>query len=234
MPETLLEIREAILRRGSVSEGFAVRVGEFAVRSSELLAILGPSGCGKSTLLDTLGLVLRPDSAEVFEIDLGGGRLFTGLHRRDESRLLQIRRQHMGYILQSGGLIPSLSIRENILTTCHFSGKRFDRERFSVLVERLALGPLLSRRPRDLSGGQRQRAAIARALVHGPSLVLADEPTAAVDHKLADEVCHTLRECAKELGAAVVMVTHNRELAASFADRILDLGDPLNRTVTRV
>jgi putative ABC transport system ATP-binding protein len=234
MPETLLEIREAILRRGSVSEGFAVRVGEFAVRSSELLAILGPSGCGKSTLLDTLGLVLRPDSAEVFEIDLGGGRLFTGLHRQDESRLLRIRRQHMGYILQSGGLIPSMTIRENILTACHFSGKRFDRARFSVLIERLGLGPLLSRRPRDLSGGQRQRAAIARALVHGPSLVLADEPTAAVDHILADEVCHTLRECAKEFGAAVVMVTHNRELADTFADRILVLGGPSNRAVTRI
>ena len=234
MPETLLEIREAILRRGSVSEGFAVRVGEFAVRSSELLAILGPSGCGKSTLLDTLGLVLRPDSAEVFEIDLGGGRLFTGLHRQDESRLLRIRRQHMGYILQSGGLIPSMTIRENILTACHFSGKRFDRVRFSVLIERLKLGPLLSRRPKDLSGGERQRAAIARALVHGPSLILADEPTAAVDHKLADGICRMLRECAKEFGAAVVMVTHNRELAATFADRTLDLGDPSNRAVTRI
>ena len=234
MPETLLEIREAILRRGSVSEGFAVSVGEFAVRSSELLAILGPSGCGKSTLLDTLGLVLRPDSAEVFEIDLGGGRLFTGLHRQDESRLLRIRRQHMGYILQSGGLIPSMTIRENILTACHFSGKRFDRVRFSVLIERLKLGPLLSRRPKDLSGGERQRAAIARALVHGPSLILADEPTAAVDHKLADGICRMLRECAKEFGAAVVMVTHNRELADKFADRTLDLGCPSNRAVTRI
>jgi len=233
MSDALLHLKNALLRRGSVADGFSIHVSELRLEPSDLVAILGPSGCGKSTLLDTLGLVLRPEMAEIFEIDLGGGRLFKSLHRQEEHRLLRIRRRYMGYILQSGGLVPSMSIRENIITASQFSDKPVDRERFSILVDRLELGPLLNRRPRDLSGGQRQRAAIARALIHGPSLVLADEPTAAVDHRLAHEVCHTLRACAKELGAAVVMVTHNRELAGIFADRILDLEDEANSVVSR-
>lgn len=234
MAASLVHIENAILRRGSVADGFAIQVSELRLAPAELVAVLGPSGCGKSTLLDALGLILRPSMAEVFEMDLGDGCLFTSLHRRDERELLKIRRQHLGYILQSGGLIASLSVRENILTASHFSDTPLDRERFSTLIDRLGLASLLQRRPRELSGGQRQRVAIARALVHAPKLVLADEPTAAIDHRLTQEVCDTLRSCAKELGSAVVMVTHNRELATTFADRTINLEDATNSPISRV
>jgi putative ABC transport system ATP-binding protein len=140
----------------------------------------------------------------------------------------------MGYILQSGGLIGSLSVRENILTGTHFSKTRLNKARFEEIAEVLKIGDLLRRKPRELSGGQRQRVAIARALAHGPRLVFADEPTAAVDHELAQGVCETLRACAKDLGAAVVMVTHNRDLAQTFSDRTIDLGDRHNSPLTKL
>lgn len=234
MENVLYHVKNAVLRRGSVSDGFGIQVSELRLAPAELVAVLGPSGCGKSTLLDALGLVLRPAAAEIFEIDLGDGRLFSALHRQDEGKLLNIRRRHLGYVLQSGGLIASMSVRENILTAVQFSEARLERERYSTLVDRLGLAPLLQRRPRELSGGQRQRVAIARALVHGPKLVLADEPTAAIDHRLTQEVCDTLRSCAKDLGSAVVMVTHNRDLAAAFADRTINLEDGTNSPVSRL
>ncbi len=234
MGNCLLSIQNATIRRGSASDGFAIHVADLNLAEGELVAILGPSGCGKSTLLDTLGLVLRPTSAELFDLDLGGGGLFTSLHRQDEQRLMNLRRRHFGYVLQSGGLIASMSVRENIHTAVRFSDRSLDRSRFAMLIEVLGLGGLLDRKPRELSGGQRQRVAIARALVHKPRLVLADEPTAAIDHRLARDVCDALRSCAKELGSAVVMVTHNRELAEIFADRTFDLDAPHTSPVTRI
>ncbi len=234
MADRLVNIENAIIRRGGVADGFAIEISELALEEGEFVAILGPSGCGKSTLLDTLGLVLRPVTAETFEIDLGDGRLYTSLHKKDEGSLLKLRRRHLGYILQSGGLIASMSVIDNILTAVRFSDRSLDRGRLSMLVDKLGLGSLLARRPRELSGGQRQRVAIARALVHSPRLVLADEPTAAIDHKLSREVCEALRSCAKELKSAVVMVTHNRELADKFADRIIDLENATQSKVSRI
>lgn len=234
MEEAILNIQNAVLRRGSAAEGFSIRVSEFSLQAGELLAILGPSGCGKSTLLDMIGLILPPLSAESFDLNLGGGRLFRSLHREREQRLMNLRRRHFGYILQSGGLIASMSVRENILTTVKFSDRGLDQGRFSMLVDALGLGGLLSRKPRELSGGQRQRVAIARALIHNPQIVLADEPTAAIDHNLAQEVCGVLRDCAKQLHTTVAMVTHDRELASAFADRILDLGASHGSPVSRI
>lgn len=234
MEEGILSIRNAVLRRGTVAEGFSIRISELSLQQGELLAILGPSGCGKSTLLDMIGLILPPVSAEAFDLDLGGGRLFRSLHRAREQRLMTLRRRHFGYILQSGGLIASITVRENILTAVRFSDRSLDQGRFSMLVDALGLGGLLSRKPRELSGGQRQRVAIARALIHNPQMVLADEPTAAIDHNLAQEVCGVLRDCAKQLHTTVAMVTHNRELAVAFADRILDLGASHGSPVSRI
>ncbi len=234
MADRLVNIGNAIIRRGSVEDGFAIHVSELLLAEGELVAILGPSGCGKSTLLDTLGLVLRPATAETFDIDLGDGRIFTSLHRKDENYLVKLRRRHLGYILQSGGLIASMTVIDNILTAVRFSDRSLDRGRLSMLVEKLGLGSLLARRPRELSGGQRQRVAIARALIHSPRLVLADEPTAAIDHKLSEEVCEALRSCAREIKSAVVMVTHNRELADTFADRIIDLESATHTPVSRI
>jgi putative ABC transport system ATP-binding protein len=219
----ILVIRNAVVRRGASDAGFALRIPEFRLLRGEFVAILGPSGCGKSTLLDTLGLVLRPEFAEEFLFQHGDEAPMVSLHREPEASLSKLRRRHFGYVLQSGGLIPSLSVEQNIRTALAFSDRRTDPTRLSDLLRALGISNLLHRKPSQLSGGQRQRVAIARALAHEPSLVLADEPTAAVDLALAAEVCTALRDRARESGCAVAMVTHNPELANSFADRVLDL-----------
>ena len=219
----ILTIANATITRGA-SEAFSAHLSHLTLNQGEVLSILGPSGCGKSTLLDVIGLVLRPRTAERFELDFGRSTLHQTVHKMGERELKSIRRRHFGYVLQSGGLIGCLTVRENILTSVRFSGTTLDKSRYSHLIGSLEIGDLLARKPRELSGGQRQRVAIARALVHGPRLVLADEPTAAVDHALAEDVCRALRSCAKEMDAAVAMVTHNRELADAFSDRIIDLG----------
>lgn len=234
MANELVRIENAVVRRGSVTDGFTIQISELTLLDSELVAILGPSGCGKSTLLDAIGLLLRPVSADKFEIDLGDDKIFRALHKKNESALLTLRRRHLGYILQSGGLISSMSVMDNILTAVQFSDSTLDKERLSLLVDKLGLVPLLARRPRELSGGQRQRVAIARALVHSPKLVLADEPTAAIDHLLSMEVCDALRSCARDLKSAVVMVTHNREMAHTFADRIIDLEKMEHSPIKRI
>jgi putative ABC transport system ATP-binding protein len=168
-------------------------------------------------------LVLRPEFAEEFLFQPDDSAPIASLHREPEASLSKLRRRHFGYVLQSGGLIPSLTVEQNIRTTLTFCDRPTSPARLSELLQALGISHLLRRKPSELSGGQRQRVAIARALAHEPALVLADEPTAAVDLTLAGEVCSTLRDRARKSGCAVAMVTHNPELARSFADRVLDL-----------
>jgi putative ABC transport system ATP-binding protein len=214
-----MSLRHTEVKRG----GFSLQIPEFQCFAGEFISIVGPSGCGKSTLLDTLGLVLRPHLSDEFLFSPGDKQSFSTLHREPESMLAGLRRRYFGYVLQSGGLIPSLTVEQNIRTTLDFSGARHDATRLRLLLESLGIAELLRRRPAQLSGGQRQRVAIARALAHGPSMILADEPTAAVDLSLAGEVCSALRNQAKQCGAAVVMVTHNTDLAREYSDRMIDL-----------
>ena len=230
----ILTIKNAVLRRGGQAEPFVRLLSFIELFESEILSIIGPSGCGKSTLLDVIGLVLQPDSAEEFEISVANGISYSSLHRSDEVQLMKLRRCHFGYVLQSGGLIGSMTVKENILTASRFSDQSFDQIWYSNLLDILGINGLAERKPRELSGGQRQRVAIARALVHKPRFVLADEPTAAVDAVLANEVCEAFRQAAKLLGATVMMVTHNKDLAYQYSDRVLDLGDRDQNTLARI
>ena len=231
--EALLEIRQALVRRGNDAGGFELFIGTFSLSAGEFVAILGPSGCGKSTLLDTLGLALRPERADSFDFRPKTGLQVHALQHLDESELAALRRRHFGYVLQSGGLFASLNVRQNIKTSIDFSGTRKDSMGFARLVESLGIDKLMNRLPRELSGGQRQRVAIARALAHRPDVVLADEPTAAVDYRIAADICQALRACAREQGSAVAMVTHNRQLAQMFADRIVDIADWADDNIMR-
>jgi len=220
----VINITNARLKRGSGDEAFTREVDDFGLVQGEFISLLGPSGCGKSTMLDMLGLILRPIFAEVFDLEIEDHGIIRNAHRLSTSELMRIRRRHFGYILQSGGLISSMTVRDNIMVAVQFSDRRFDRERFHTLVELLNIGSLLRRKPRELSGGQRQRVAIARALVHKPAVVLADEPTASIDHLLAADVCRALREASKEMGSSIVMVTHNQAMGRAFSDRVIEFG----------
>ncbi|MBI4424168.1 MAG: ABC transporter ATP-binding protein [Elusimicrobia bacterium] len=196
---------------------------DFAVAAGEFVAILGPSGSGKSTLLNMLGLMDAPSSGEV----LIGGRAAGPLSEEERCRL---RNEKLGFVFQFDSLLPEFTVLENVtmpgrIALAARGGRLPDLEDSARRgLERLGLGPLTGRFPRQLSGGERQRAAIARALLNAPAAILADEPTGNLDRSNGELVFSTLREQAETRGVAVVMVTHNEE-AARFASRSVHLLD---------
>jgi ABC-type lipoprotein export system ATPase subunit len=192
----------------------------FAVRPGEFLAIVGSSGSGKTTLLNLLGLLDTPSEGQI-TLD---GRDATRLEADEAARL---RCERLGFIFQFHYLLPEFSALENALMPCRVAGNdRAEREepRMRALLERVGLGDKLAKRPHQLSGGEQQRVAIVRALANDPLLVLADEPTGNLDSRNANEVFQLLRALTREAGKAVIMVTHDHELAQR-ADRIITLKD---------
>lgn len=220
---------------------FTLKVPDLKIYPGEFWAVVGPSGCGKSTLLDMLALVLGPSSADTFTIRLEDVKKMTlkavvGLSRNDAAT---IRKRTIGYVLQNGGLLPFLSVRENILITAELSGRKLLQGELEKLVDSLGLQDQLDKKPQHLSGGQRQRVAVARALIHRPAIILADEPTAAVDQPTARDVRDELKMLAHRAGSAVVMVTHDRSLTEGVTDAQVDFSVTRNsmyetEAVTRV
>ncbi len=180
-------------------------------------AIMGPSGSGKSTLMHTLAGL---DSAT------SGRILFDGadLTRMNDKQLTLLRRDRIGFIFQSFNLLPMFSAKQNILMPLTLAGRKADMRWFDLLVDTLGLRARLDHRPAELSGGQRQRVAIARALIAKPKLVFADEPTGNLDSVSSAEVLGFLRRSVDELGATIIMVTHDA-VAASYADRAIVFAD---------
>lgn len=193
-----------------VRGGLTVAIDYLRLGAGSRAALVGPSGCGKSTALDLLAATLRPDSVEelaVADTDLAA------LWRSDDiAALTAWRARRIGYVLQTGGLLASLSVAENIRLSRRLLGLA-GWGPAAAIVERLGLSPLLHRRPAQLSIGERQRVAVARALAHDPAVVLADEPTAALDPALAGEVMTLLSELALEQGTTLLIVTHDAGLA---------------------
>ncbi|WP_067125510.1 ABC transporter ATP-binding protein [Microtetraspora malaysiensis] len=188
------------------------------VAAGELVAVMGPSGSGKSTLLNLAGGLDRTTSGEV-EVE---GVALSGLSAAD---LAALRRRRVGYVFQDLNLIPSLTAAENVMLPRELDGVRTARARQEALaaLEELGAADLADRFPEEMSGGQRQRVAIARALVGERRLLLADEPTGAVDTLVGDEILGILRGRA-DAGAAVLVVTHEPRYAA-WADRVVFLKD---------
>ncbi|RPO64990.1 ATP-binding cassette domain-containing protein [Pseudomonas aeruginosa] len=178
----ILRLHEVARSHGAGRQRYRLRVPALELRAGRQLAIVGPSGCGKSTLLDLLALALAPDPGGRFEFLAGERPQDIAALWRDgrQDRLAALRRQHCGYVLQSGGLLEFLDVRRNIGLPCALLGAP-SAERVQALAERLEIGDQLDKKPAALSVGQRQRVAIARALAHAPRLLLADEPTAALD-----------------------------------------------------
>ncbi|HSO81295.1 ABC transporter ATP-binding protein [Thiocapsa sp.] len=177
----------------------------------ETLAITGESGSGKSTVLELLGLAAPPLPGVHFLLYAAAPVDVARLWRaRAEGALARMRARSIGFVMQTGGLLPFLTVRENIGINRRLLGLPAEDARISHLVAVLEIGALLDRRPGQLSVGQQQRVAIGRALAHGPDLVLADEPSSALDPRLADRVLGLLRDLAVESGAAVVIATHEQ------------------------
>lgn len=204
----VLEIADLTAVRG----GFGLTLPRLRLDPGQVLAVTGPSGCGKSTLLDVLGLVLRPRSAATFTLlDRPLLPLWATKHT---DPLAPIRARHLGYVLQTGGLLPFLSVADNIRLSLEVAGKADPDNLFDHLTQTLGLKRLLKLSPAALSIGERQRVAIARALLHRPALVLADEPTAALDPRAAQTVMELFLTLARSLGIATIIVCHDWDLVA--------------------
>jgi putative ABC transport system ATP-binding protein len=197
----------------------ALRGVDFGVAAGEFVMLSGPSGSGKTTLLSIIGCVLNATSGSV-------SLLGENLMNASEAGMARLRLSHIGFVFQSHNLIASLSCVDNIVMLLEMRGipKRAaiaEAERLLSLVE---LSDQAQKKPRDMSGGQRQRLAIARALAGSPPVILADEPTAALDAHNGLTVTETLRALAKEHGHTVVVVTHDNRIF-HLADRIVHIED---------
>ena len=196
---------------------FALDGVSFTVDAGSSVAITGPSGCGKSTLLGVIGGLAVP-TAGVVRI---GGEEVSSLPDRRRS---DFRRTNVGFVYQADNLLPFLTVVENVELQFALDGRSTSVDRSLDLLDRLGLADEADRLPDHLSGGQRQRAAVARAVVHRPAVILADEPTGALDAANAAGVIDLLLEVQREIGATLVMVTHDRD-AARRMDRRIGLRD---------
>jgi lipoprotein-releasing system ATP-binding protein len=199
------------------------------VLSGSAIAIRGPSGCGKSTLLYLAGTLDQPTSGV---IEILGENPWT----LSANRLASFRNHHIGFIFQDHQLLPQCSVLENVLlpTLAGFGSVGDVKARAAQLIDRVGLSHRLHQRPGRLSGGERQRVAVCRALVHQPSLLLADEPTGNLDPKTADEIGSLLLEVAAENDTALLCVTHSDELARRFPHSVSMLNGVLNYQDTDV
>ncbi|PJE96615.1 macrolide ABC transporter ATP-binding protein [Streptomyces carminius] len=197
----------------------ALAGADFTVQGGEVVAVMGPSGSGKSTLLHCLAGIVRPDSGAVHY----RGRELSAMTDAERSAL---RRSEFGFIFQFGQLVPELTCVENVALPLRLTGMgRKDAERQATgWLERLEVHDVRHHRPGQVSGGQGQRVAVARALVTGPRVVFADEPTGALDSLNGERVMQLLTEAARDTRAAVVLVTHEPRVAA-YSDREIVVRD---------
>lgn len=187
------------------------------VKQGEIVSVVGASGSGKSTLLHVMGGVDSPTSGKVV-VD---GKDITKLN---DEQMAVFRRRKIGFVFQAYHLIPVLSVEENITMPILLDHRKPDKEYVEQIMEMLGLQDRRKHLPNQLSGGQQQRTAIARALANRPSLILADEPTGALDSKNGNEVIALLQNSVKQLNQTLVLITHNIDLARE-ADRIIKIAD---------
>ena len=205
------KLRNVVKERITDGVGFRLLVPDIRISAEENIALIGHSGCGKSTLLDMLALILRPDDSDQFDLHPVGGddtdvaRMWK---RGRQGALSQVRKRHIGYVLQSGGLLPYLTVRENIELPRRLL-KLPDDDSINSLSRVLGIHRQLDKLPGHLSAGERQRAAFARALSHRPSILLADEPTAALDPITAQKIMAVVMEVIRGLKITLITASHD-------------------------
>ncbi len=211
-------VKKVYMTRFGANQVQALSNITFSVEKGEYIAIMGESGSGKTTLLNILASLDRATSGEVM---LGG----KSLSEIKESRLASFRRENLGFVFQDFNLLDTFSLRDNILLPLVLSGASVKEmeKRIEPIAKRLGIYELLDKFPYEVSGGQKQRAAVARAVITNPQLILADEPTGALDSKAANGLLNLFEEL-NSLGQTILMVTHSVK-AASTAGRVLFIKD---------
>jgi putative ABC transport system ATP-binding protein len=215
-----VEVERLVKVYGSGVAAFtALKEVDMQVRAGELVMIVGPSGSGKTTLLSILGCVLSPTSGSVRMFD----KDISKVSQVEQARL---RLAYIGFVFQGHNLIASLSAQDNVALLLEMRGytRRAARQEALEMLARVGMAEKANSLPRDLSGGQRQRVAIARALAGRPPLILADEPTAALDAENGLKVTELLKQLASEFGHTVLVVTHDNRIF-HLADRVLRIED---------
>jgi putative ABC transport system ATP-binding protein len=197
------------------NSGAALDDVSLEIPEHEFVAIMGPSGCGKSTLLHLLGGMDTPTNGEIFVGDLA-------LHKATEAELTEYRRRQLGVVFQFFNLLPTMTVLENVCLPLLLQGQPLPevRERAAELIALVGLTDRGGHRVHQLSGGQMQRTAIARALIHNPMLLLADEPTGNLDSAHAEQVLELLQKIASQRRTTLIVVTHSEEVARAASRRI--------------
>ena len=195
----------------------ALRGVDLEIADGEFLAIMGPSGSGKSTLMNVIGCLDRP-TAGVYELD------GVDVRRLSDSQLATVRNRRLGFVFQSFNLLPRLSAIDQVALPLVYRGAVHRRKTAAAALALVGLSDRAHHKPTQLSGGQQQRVAIARALVGSPEIILADEPTGALDSKTSMDVMEVLRRLNEELRITIAFVTHEHDVAA-YTRRIVSLRD---------
>jgi putative ABC transport system ATP-binding protein len=204
--------------RHEESDAVALYQVDFHVTKGDFVAVMGPSGCGKTTLLNILGLLDQPDQGEYYMDDLNVSRL-------DEKQRTDLRKEKIGFIFQNFNLIDELTVFENVELPLIYQGvhAKVRKTRVFEILDKLGIPARKNHFPLQLSGGQQQRVAIARAVIGNPALLLADEPTGALDSARGEEVMNLLSRL-NENGTTIIMVTHSQR-DAEYSNRIVQLFD---------
>lgn len=191
----------------------------FSVDKGEFVAIMGPSGSGKTTLLNVISSI---DSISDGTVEISGNEI----NQLSNKKLAQFRKRELGFIFQDYSVLPTLTVKENIMLPLSVQKMKKDEmeKNYQDVTEALGIYDLSDKYPSEISGGQQQRTAAARAFVHQPSIIFADEPTGALDSKSAQDLLHRLEDMNKQFNSTIIMVTHDPS-AASFAQRVIMLKD---------
>jgi putative ABC transport system ATP-binding protein len=219
MPSKATDVLSLNKLEFSFNEKPLININEFQVRTRERIAIMGPSGCGKSTFIHLVAGLLKPQKGTI--------RIKNqDITKLEEWKIDRLRGQSIGIVFQRLHLLPSISILDNLLLAQKLAQTKVDRKSAIELLKRLDLEEWVNKFPHHLSQGQAQRAAIARAVIHKPALVIGDEPTSALDDDNAQEAIRLLNELSENVGFALLIVTHDKRVRDSM-DSVLSLGDCL-------
>lgn len=240
MSDSFLFKLQGVSKIRTSGPGYVLDIPQLIIKPGDKIAITGPSGSGKSTALDILGMTLQPDQTDQFLLQVDGQEINVAQcwRARQQDRLAYLRLRYLGYVMQAGGLLPYLTVRQNMLITADVNNLPQREKHVQELASALNIERLLEAMPSQLSIGERQRVAIGRALASRPAVIMADEPTAALDPYHAQAVLDMFLAGVQTLGVTLIMVTHSQDIVKNHMLREIHIAveqqaDGLSRAILK-